>query len=51
MRCVVKKALHVKISEDANDGTRTSKPLGYKPSALAIELNSSKGIAGEELSL
>ena len=26
-------------------------PLGYKPSALAIELNSSKAIAGKELSL
>ena len=25
--------------------------LGYKPSALAIELNSSKAIAGKELSL
>ena len=26
-------------------------PLGYKPSALAIELNSSKTMAGKELSL
>ena len=28
-----------------------SQPLGYKPSALAIELNSSKPIAGKELIL
>ena len=28
-----------------------SQPLGYKPSALAIELLSSKAIAGKELSL
>ena len=28
-----------------------SQPLGYKPSAPAIELNSSKAIAGKELSL
>ena len=28
-----------------------SEPLGYKPSALAIVLNSSKAIAGKELSL
>ena len=28
-----------------------SQPLGYKPSALAIELTSSKAIAGKELSL
>ena len=28
-----------------------SQPLGYKPSALAIELNSSIAIAGKELSL
>ena len=28
-----------------------SQPLGYKPSALAIELYSSKAIAGKELSL
>ena len=28
-----------------------SQPLSYKPSALAIELHSSKGIAGKELSL
>ena len=28
-----------------------SQPLGYKPSVLAIELNSSKAIAGKELSL
>ena len=33
-------------SEDAN-----SQPLGYKPSVLAIELNSSKAIAGKELNL
>ena len=38
-------------SEDASDGTPTRNPLGYKPSALAIELNSSKAIAGKELSL
>ena len=35
-------------SEDANDGTRTCSPLGHKPSALAIEPNSSKAIAGKE---
>ena len=28
-----------------------SKPLGYKPSALAIELSSSKVVVGKELSL
>ena len=28
-----------------------SQPLGYKPSALAIELNSSKPVAVKELSL
>ena len=43
------------FSEDANGETRTgnpnSQPLGYKPSALAIELTSSKAIAGKELSL
>ena len=31
--------------------TLTHKPLGYKPSALAIELNSSVAISGKELSL
>ena len=41
------------FSEDAYDGTRTRKPsftnrLHYKPSALAIELYSSKAIAGKE---
>ena len=39
------------FSEDADDGTRTRNPLDYKPSALAIELHSSKAIAGKELSL
>ena len=40
------------FSEDADDGTRSnSQPLDYKPSALAIELYSSKAIAGKELSL
>ena len=39
------------FNEDADDGTRTCKPLDYKPSALAIELYSSKAIAGKELSL
>ena len=38
-------------SEDADDGTMNSQPLGCKPSALAIELYSSKAIAGKELSL
>ena len=28
-----------------------SQPLGYKPSALAIELTSSKAIAGKDFSL
>ena len=28
-----------------------TQPFGYKPSALAIELNSSRAIAGKELSL
>ena len=37
-------------SEDADDDSN-SQPLGYKPSALDIELNSSKAIAGKELSL
>ena len=37
-------------SEDVYDGTRTRNPSGYKPSALAIELISSKAIAGKELS-
>ena len=35
-------------SEDADDGTRTPQPLGYKPSALAIELNSSEAYAGKD---
>ena len=35
----------------ADGETRTRNPLGYKPSALAIELNSLKAIAGKELSL
>ena len=39
------------FSEDADDGTRTCNPLDYKPSALAIELYSSKAIAGKELGL
>ena len=34
----------------ADDGTRTRKPLDYKLSALAIELYSSKAVAGKELS-
>ena len=38
-------------SDDADCETRTRQPLGYKPSALAIELTSSKAIAGKELSL
>ena len=37
--------------ENADDGTRNSQPLHYKPSALAIELYSSKAIAGKELNL
>ena len=37
-------------SEDAEDESN-SQPLDYKPSALAIELYSSKAIAGKELSL
>ena len=37
-------------SEDA-DGETNSQPLDYKPSALAIEVYSSKAIAGKELSL
>ena len=37
-------------SEDA-DGETQTQPLGYKPRALAIELTSSKAIAGKELSL
>ena len=41
------------FSVDAYDGTRTRNPsitnrLHYKPSALAIELYSSKAIAGKE---
>ena len=38
-------------SEDADDSDTNSQPLGYKPSALAIELNSSTAIAGKELCL
>ena len=38
-------------SEDADDGTRICNPSVSKPSALAIELDSSKAIAGKELSL
>ena len=38
-------------SEDADDWDSNSQPLGYKPDALAIELNSSIAIAGKELSL
>ena len=38
------------FSEDA-DGETNSQPLGYKPSALAIELTNSKAIAVKELSL
>ena len=38
-------------SEDADGETRIRNPLDYKPSALAIELYSSKAIAGKELSL
>ena len=41
----------VKNSKISDDGSRTLQPLGYKPSALATELNSSKVIAGKELSL
>ena len=33
------------------DSNSNSQPLGYKPSALAIELNSSKAISGKEVSL
>ena len=41
-----------RYSEDDNEETRRhSHPLSYKLSALAIELNSSKAIAGKELSL
>ena len=32
-------------------GLKLATPLGYKPSALAIEVNSSKAIVGKELSL
>ena len=39
------------FSEDADDGDSNSQPLDYKPSALAIELYSSKAIAGKEWSL
>ena len=38
-------------SEDAKGEARTLQPLDYKPSALAIELYSSKAIAGKESSL
>ena len=38
-------------SEDANDVDSNSQPLGYKPSALSIELNNSKAIARKGLSL
>ena len=38
-------------SENADGKTPTRNPLDYKPSALAIELYSSKAIAGKELSL
>ena len=38
-------------SEHIDGETRNSQLLGYKPSALAIELDSSKAIAGKELSL
>ena len=37
------------FSEDAGGETGIRNPLGYKPSALAIELTSSKAIAGKEL--
>ena len=33
------------FSQDADDGTRTRNPLHYKPSALAIELYSSKVVS------
>ena len=38
-------------SEDADDWDSNSQPLGYKPTALAIELNSSTAFAGKDLSL
>ena len=38
-------------SEDADGETRTGNPWITKPSALAIELYSSKTFAGKELSL
>ena len=38
-------------SEDADGEDSNSQLLDYKPSALAIELYSSKAIAGKELSL
>ena len=38
-------------SEDADGETRTRNPWITNPSALAIELYSSKAIAGKELSL
>ena len=40
------------LGEDADDGTRTRNPsITNKPSALVIQLYSSKAIAGKELSL
>ena len=39
------------FSEDDDDGTRTRNPSITKPTALAIELYSSKAIAGKKLSL
>ena len=38
-------------SEDADGWDSNSQRLGYKPGALAIELNSSKTIVRNELSL
>ena len=40
-----------RYSEDANGKTQTRNPLVINPSALAIELNSSKASSGKELSL
>ena len=55
------KCLWIRFDESEYHGTEKyqscqgldsySQPLGYKPSALAIELNSSKAVAGKELSL
>ena len=39
------------FSEDVDDVDSNSQLLNYKPSALAIELYSSKAVAGKELSL